>query len=520
MATNTMRPIHITEKIAGELAEFVSVLNGGRSILELKIALQPKQIQFLKAVESTPIVFFGGARGGGKSAGLRRIMLIRRFRYANSHGAIFRRTYPELEGNHIRPLFEDYPMLREFWNEQKKLLTFPNGSTLQFSHCANESDVDLYQGREFHDLAVDEAGQWTETMFRRLSASNRSSREGVKPRAILTGNPGGIGHGWLKRLFVERRFIEREDPKDYAFIQAFVSDNEALMHNDPAYVKRLEAEPNEALRKAWLLGDWDLMAGQYFGEIRREVHFIKPFPIPSHWQRFGSYDFGFNHPSAFGWFANDSDGNVYLYREFIKAQLRIDQFAQAIKAFEDTKDLYMIAAGHDCWTKKNVMNDRSPPTIAEEFAKHELFLTRAIIDRVQGASQLRNYLAWQNLASGRTKPRLFIFNTCPITFDCLSRMQHDPDHLEDVLKVDATEGDPLTGDDAYDMIRYAMMSRPMLSDEPKNRHKPGTPEYNRQFEEELFNHNMERMKKEKENKDGEGLNWTVDSNMTPEWNKW
>jgi hypothetical protein len=167
------------------------------------------------------------------------------------------------------------------------------------------------------------------------------------------------------------------------------------------------------------------------------------------------------------------------------------------------------------------MTDASPPTIVEEFAKHEIYLQRAVIDRVQGASQLRNYLAWQNLASGRTRPRLFIFNTCPITFDCLSRMQHDPLHVEDVLKVDATEGDPLTGDDAYDMIRYGLMSRPMLTDEPKIIHKPGTPEHSAQFAKELMEHHIGKLKEAEQNKDGiSGFNTAMDSSGISSWNKW
>lgn len=488
--------------------------------MKIEFSLQPKQRAFLDKIQTTPITFYGGARGGGKSKASRDIMLLRRLQYAETHGGLFRRTYKELEGNHIRPIFKEFPQLRPYWNDSKKLLTLPNGSTLEFCHAENEKDVDLYQGREFEDLAIEEAGQWTEPMFRKLLGSNRSSRPGFSARCLLTGNPGGIGHAWLKRIFIERRFNSFERPNDYAFIQALVDDNPALIENDPDYVHKLESEPNEALRKAWRYGDWDIFAGQYFGEIRREIHFIEPFAIPAHWNRFGAYDFGYNHPAAFGWFAADSDGNVYLYREFVKSQLRVDQFATELKRFEDTKDLYMIAAGHDAWTKKNVINDRSPPTIAEEFAKHELFLTKAIIDRVQGASQLRNYLAWHNLASIRTKPRLFIFNTCPITFDCLTRMQHDPDNIEDVLKVDASEGDPLTGDDAYDMIRYAMMSRPMLSDEPRNRYKPGTKQYDDHIAQQMFEHNMQRLKKENENKDGVGLNWQVDKDMTPDWNKW
>lgn len=482
---------------------------------EIVIELQPKQKLFLRTVDETPITFYGGARGGGKSKGLQLIQLIRRLKYPGSTGAIFRRTYPELEGNHIRPLFQSYPQLREFYNESKKLITLPNNSTLQFCHCNNESDVDLYQGREFHDLCIDEAGQWPEGMFRRLLGSNRSSRNGVSPRAILTGNPGGIGHGWLKRLFIEKRFNERENAKDYAFIQALVDDNEALMANDPDYARRLESEPNEALRKAFRYGDWNVFAGQFFQEITKDIHFIEPFSIPRHWNRFGAYDFGFNHPSAFGWFANDEDGNVFLYREFYRAGMRVDQFAQEINKFEDTRQLSIVPAGLDCWTTKNVLKtDLQPPTIAEEFWNHGIKLDRATIDRVQGANQLRNYLAWQGRPNKR--PRLFIFNNCPITFDCLSRMIHDPDRVEDVLKVDATEGDPLSGDDGYDMIRYGLMSRPMLTMALKP-HPSELSEQERMHIEAA----QEKVKRE-QNPDvrGEYGSWEKDKKGVASWNQW
>lgn len=444
-------------------------------MIELKISLQPKQKAFLQAIEDYPVTFYGGAKGGGKSKGLRLIMLLRRFKYEGSHGAIFRRTYAELEGNHIRPLLEEFPSLKEFWHEGKKLLTLPNGSTLQFCHCNNEVDVDLYQGREFQDLAIDEAGQWTEAMFRKLLGSNRSSKPGIKARAMLTGNPGGIGHTWLKRIFVERRFNARERPEDHKFIQALVDDNPALFDNDPEYVHRLNSEPNEALRKAYRYGDWDIFAGQYFAEIRREVHLVRPFPIPRHWTRFGSYDFGFNHPAAFGWFACDEDGNVYLYRELVRPQLRVDQFAAELNKFPDTQELQPVVAGWDCWAKKSVLSGGSPPTVAEEFLNHGIILKRAVIDRIQGASQVRSYLAWQNMANGRTKPRFYIFDTCPISYDGLARALHDPDRAEDVLKVDAVEGDPNTGDDAYDMIRMGLMSRPILAQLPQVNHPRGTP---------------------------------------------
>lgn len=468
---------------------------------ELKFALQPKQRQFLELIETKPTTFYGGAKGGGKSKGLQLIQLIRRFKYPGTTGAIFRRTFPELEGNHIAPLFRAYPELRPYYSETKKILNLPNGSSLQFCHCSNESDINLYQGREFHDLAIDEAGQWPEGMFRQLQGSNRSSIPGIKPRTILTGNPGGIGHGWLKRLFIERRFNERERPEDYAFIQALVDDNAALMDNDPDYVHRLNAEPNEALRKAYRFGDWDIFAGQFFQEISRSVHLIQPFNIPPHWNRFGAYDFGFNHPAAFGWFANDEDGNTFLYREFVRAGLRVDQFARELNRFEDTPTLYPVVAGRDCWTQRAVLRDEAkPPTVAEQFQEHGIVLRNAVIDRIQGASQVRDYLAWNGKPSG--KPRFFIFETCPITFDTLSRMIHDPDNVEDVLKVDATEGDPLSGDDAYDMVRYGLMSRPTLTDPLIHRPAIGSPQWYAKQAEDIWERERERIERAEGNDQG------------------
>jgi len=442
-------------------------------VREIRVKLQPKQQLFKSAIDCYPVTLFGGARGGGKSYALRNIFLGKCAETPGTTATIFRKTFPELDANHIRPLFQEHPLLRDFWNESKKLLSLPNGSSLQFSHCTNEADVSLYQGREIHLLGIDEAGVWQEGMFRTLLGSNRSSNPRIKARCALTANPGNIGHQWLKRLFVERRYNERERPQDYHFIQSLITDNPALVDSDPDYVHRLNTEPNEMLRRAYLYGDWDTLAGAFFSELSREIHLIKPFPIPPHWNRFGAYDFGFNHPAAFGWFANDEDGNTYLYREFVRAGMRVDQFAKELNEYPDTQQLYPIVAGHDCWTQRSVLKDTAtPPTVAEEFQSHGILIKRAVIDRIQGAAHLRSYLA---LRGDKKKPRFYIFDTCPVTFDTLSRMIHDPDKVEDVLKVDASEGDPQSGDDAYDMVRYGLMSRPAITDAQIVKHPVGSP---------------------------------------------
>ena len=431
----------------------------------LKIHFTAKQSEFERTIRETPVTFFGGAKGGGKSAGLRLIMLKRRVEYDGSKGVIFRKTYPELEANHIRPLFEQYPGLKQYYNEGKKILTLPNKSTLEFRHCMRASDVKLYQGQEFHDLAIEEAGEWLEQWFQTLRGSNRSGKPGIKPRAILTGNPGGIGHQWLKRLFITKRYNERERASDYAFVKALVSDNPFILEHDPDYVRRLEAEPNEMLRRAYRHGDWDIAAGQFFSEFDRDVHVLpRDFPIQKHWTRFGSYDYGFGHPCAAYRYAVDEDGSVYVYWELVRANLRVDQQAEIINQHNDKMPYW--TAGRDCWNQRG----QKGPTIAEEFHKYGIYLKPANVDRRQGATQIRQYLAWKKTQDGkRIGPRVFILESCPILIDCITRMTHDPNDVEDVLKVDSTDGDVMEGDDPYDSFRYGLMSRPIKTPGAKPR---------------------------------------------------
>lgn len=451
--------------------------------MDIKITLFPKQREFANKIEDFLETLYGGAKGGGKSGGMRRILLLRRFKYPGSSGALFRRTYEEIYGNHIKKLFEEYPGLRQYWSEQHNTLQLPNGSSLKFAYCQYEKDLAKHQGQEYNDLAIEEAGEWPESMYATLKGSNRSSLPGIKPRLLLSGNPGGIGHGWLKRLFVDRKYRGLERPEDYAFVQAKVEDNPALWDNDPDYVRKLDANPNLALRKAYRDGDWNVFAGQFFQEISYEKHLVKPFKIPDHWNRFAAYDYGFTHPATFGYFAVDGDGNVYLYRRISRAKKRVDQFVSELKSYEDTKVLYPIVAGHDCWTQRAVLRDEAaPPTIAEQFSHADdkkigdygILLKRATIDRIQGANQVRSYIAWEGKPNNA--PKFFIFDSpeCRPAFDCLARMIHDPNRPEDVLKVDATENDPESGDDDYDMIRMGLMSRPPLTEALAIKHPHGS----------------------------------------------
>lgn len=448
----------------------------------MELYLTDKQLEFDKAIKDFPVVLYGGARGGGKSYGMRNIMLLRRYEYAKSIGYIFRRTHPEIQANHIVPLFSQFPGLRQFYNDSKKVLTLPNGSQLRFASCETQKDLVKFQGVEMHDLGIEEAGDWPYEYYEFLRTSNRSSIPGISPRTFLTANPGGLGHRWLKRLFIEKKYERGENPEDYHFIPARIADNPALEKADPRYKERLDAMKNDVLRRAFLYGDWSVQAGAYF-DVSRDIHLIKPFEIPLHWQWFGSYDYGFNHPASWGFWVADEDGQVYRVHEIIKPQRRIDEQAEDVLEYlekmiklKQKKNTHITFwAGHDCWAKKKA----GDPTIAEDFEKawrgKGIALKRANIDRIQGASQVRMYLTHkQNEDGKRIGPRVLFFDNCEIGFDCLSRMTHNPDNLEDVLKVDASDGDPYTGDDAYDEIRYGLMSRPSIAIPPR---KPGRTTY-------------------------------------------
>ena len=246
-------------------------------------------------------VAFGGARGGGKSWAVRAKLVLMALSYPGIQQMVIRRTYSELQANHIRPLKKllhvGSPGCPIKYNNSEKIMTFPNGSTIQFGYCATDSDTDRYQGTEVDILYIDEATQLTEQQIKDLNACVRGTSEFPR-RTYYTCNPGGKGHGYIKRLFISKQYMENEYPEDYSFIQSLVYDNSVLMEKDPEYVRALEALP-EAKRKAWLEGDWDSFIGQVFNEWtddpahyqdRRWTHVIDDFKIPPSWKIYRGYD--------------------------------------------------------------------------------------------------------------------------------------------------------------------------------------------------------------------------------------
>lgn len=196
----------------------------------------PKQDMFLRC--HCKYIGYGGARGGGKSWAVRVKAILLAQRFPGIHMLIVRRTYKELEGNHIRTL---RAMTRGFavYNSTEKLLTFSNGSTIEFMYCARDADLDKLQGLEYDVIFLDEATQLSEYQMRTITATLRGVNDFPK-RVYYTCNPGGQGHQYIKRLFIDKQYKPNENPQEYAFIQALVDDNKALMESQPDYLAQLE----------------------------------------------------------------------------------------------------------------------------------------------------------------------------------------------------------------------------------------------------------------------------------------
>ena len=292
-------------------------------ILELKGIPNPKQAEFFRSIARHTA--YGGARGGGKSWAMRRKLVLLALNYPGLNALIMRRTLPELRENHVIPLLTEIKGAAKY-NAAERVFRFPNGSRLRLGYCDSAGDVYQYQGQEYDVIGLEEATHFTEEQMQFLTTCNRTVRRDFSPRMYYTCNPGGVGHGWVKRLFIDRAYRRGERAADYAFIPARIYDNPALVTADPEYLRQLENLPDE-LRRAYLDGDWDVLAGQFFREFSRARHVIEPFELPGWWRRFRSIDWGYNDPCAVLWHAVDGEGRVYTYRELYLRYTRADEVA-------------------------------------------------------------------------------------------------------------------------------------------------------------------------------------------------
>lgn len=382
---------------------------------------QPKQVAFLEA--TARYVCYGGARAGGKSWVVRFKACLMAMARPGIKQMIVRRSYPELNENHILPLRELLAGVARY-NDKEKSIFFPNGSRIKFSYCANPGDELQYSGQEWDIIYLDEAQQLSESAFNAIRATNRGVNEHPK-RIYVTCNPGGVGMTWIRRLFIERDFTEDENPDDYVFIQALVTDNLALMESDPDYIKHLESLP-PAQRAAWRYGDWYSYEGRFFAEFKNDSHVVEPFPIPSHWRRYRAIDYGLDMLAVL-WIAVDEMGFEYVYRELHEPGLVAAEAARKIVSYSVNDDgtpekIDDTFAPPDLWSRTK----DSGRDIAELFAENGVWFTRANPERIGGWQLLKEHLRSVSSPDGDGEvPRLRVFRSCHTLIKHLQMLEFD-----------------------------------------------------------------------------------------------
>ncbi len=420
-----------------------------------KVMETPNEKQKLFFLARTRFVAYGGSRGGGKSWAVRQKATLLCARFAGIKALILRRSFPELRENHILPLMTGLKGVAQY-READKAFTFPNGSRLKFGYCDSESDVLQYQGQEYDVIFIDEATQFTEFQYNTLTACLRGSNDFPK-RMYLTCNPGGVGHEWVKRLFIDKQYRATENPIDYTFIRARVYDNKALIGKDTGYIRMLENLPND-LRRAWLEGDWNVFAGQYFKEFRPDIHVMRPYPIPVDWRRYFVMDYGLDMLAGY-WIAIDHNARAYVYKEIYKSNLIISEAAEEIKAMT-VEVIYAYIAPPDLWNRRQETGESA----AELFTKHGVPIVKADNDRIQGWYALKEWLRPTEDDQGHTIANLRIFDNCENLIRCIPSLQYDPKNTEDCAK----EPHELTH--APDAIRYFVAGRPAPHRKPQESH--------------------------------------------------
>lgn len=372
--------------------------------MNLRLTVTEKQAGFISADSAE--VLFGGAAGGGKSYGQIVDALYFALRYPGSKQLILRRTFAELDKSLIRQSLGLYPKGLYSFNASAHVGRFANGSLLDFGYCATENDVYQYQSAEYDVIRFDELTHFTEEQYVYLISRVRGTN-GYPKQIKSSTNPGGVGHTWVKKRFVDGAppgvpFIG-EDGLRRVFLPSFIDDNTFLMKEDPGYKERLAALP-ERERRALLFGDWDIFEGQYFSEFSREYHVTDPFPIPDSWRKMRTVDYGLDRLACL-WVAIAPDRHVYVYREYCESNLPIGVAAAAmLERTPKNEEIYATLAPPDLFSR----SQESGRSKAILFAENGVSFTKTSNDRETGWLCLKELL--RRGEDGR--PRLSIFSNC------------------------------------------------------------------------------------------------------------
>lgn len=442
-------------------------------------------------------MFFGGARGGGKTDGVLGKWALKEQRYGAKFNAImFRRTTVSSE-DAIERSKDIFKPLGGKFNESKLIWRMPNGGRVAFAYLDSIKDAEEYQGRNVTDAWVEEAGQYPDpTPIDRLFGVLRSSA-GVPVQLILTANPGGAGQHWIAARYnlipfpqgpkVVVRQLSNGEAHKMAVIPSRITDNRVLLHGDPGYINRLHLVGSAALVRAWLEGDWSAIEGAFFDKWSAR-NIVQSFDVPDDWSRFRSFDWGYAKPFSAGWWAIATDahpvvnavgnrvhiprGALVRYREWYGCQPGKPDTGLRL----ETENVGRGILERDCGEKitggvadPSIFSEDGGPARAEIFGKIGLHYRPADNKRIGkngamgGWDEMR-----QRIAGLDGVPMLYVVESCRDFIRTVPTLQHDPMKAEDL--------DTSSEDHIADEARYACMSRPWTP-EARPKEKPRRDRY-------------------------------------------
>lgn len=381
----------------------------------LSLELQPKQYEcyrLLSDVNGPKNVLFAGAKFVGKSYFAGEYVHSRAIQFPGTNGTIIRTTYEEVRDNHIYPLLSRRPELEQYYNKTDHVITYPNGSRVFFKYCASVEDArKAFWGIQYATMVLDEAGDHTEEEVQILKLSNRLDPKqrnkfpSLRPRLLLPGNPGGIGHSFLQRLFVDRQFMPNERPSDYGAVLGTLDDNPIGIAANPEYKQSLMDLP-ESQRNAWLYGRWDAFAGQFFKGFKiiptRAIRELGPVNL------FAGADWGRRDAASSHLVAVNYHGKHTVCGEVYGTGLNPESFGESVMIKRRGLDVISTFADQSIWAKdqygREIFADgktvddiaATAYSIADQIGATGLVLTRASRDRMARWTRMQTLMEQGN----------------------------------------------------------------------------------------------------------------------------
>ena len=439
---------------------------------------QERQRIFMQRKETEAL--YGGAAGGGKSD-CAIAEALRQVHIPHYRGLILRKTYPQLSEmvDRSREIYSpSFPEAK--YNEQKHCWTFPSGAKIYFGAMQHTKDRTNYQGKRYDFIDFDELTHFTWDEYSYLFSRNRPNGQGTRCYIRAQANPGGIGHGWVKERFItpappmtpiydDVKIVFPDGSsqirrRSRVFVPSSVFDNKILMQNDPDYITRLAALP-ENEKRALLYGDWDSFSGQVFTEwrnnpdgyiTRKNTHVIEPFTIPNSWKIYRGFDFGYSRPFSVGWYALDHDNRLYRIRELYGCtgtpnegvRWEPSEIACRIKEIE-REDINLKGRYINGIADPSIFDESRGESVAAMMERSGVYFEKADNTRIAGKMQLHNRLAFDD----KGIPMLYIFSTCKHFIRTVPALVYSEVDVEDI--------DTATEDHIYDEVRYIAMENPI-----------------------------------------------------------